>query len=230
MRTKKILIVLLLVAVLVSTVYVDAAYNSPAEEVISNASLLNLGSGNAWGYGAIKKADSDETLDYARVCVIDISKKDLAPTQRIKQLLENSYQQILATDDIESLISDNGLSIVQYLKSRYPANTEVQNLKKEDLIITDLFHVSLQSWNEEVLKDGRFVLEFHLNTDIEDGEAFALIHNYEGREWIVEQNVEYKDGVLIAKVNSLSCFSIVRIKKDLVSADIPVGPVQYNAK
>lgn len=222
MKLKRIIIALLVVLLCTGVVFAaETEYKSPSENIVTLVPY-EAPSGTLDVNAVIKNINNnDEVVDYVKVVVTDISQKDTAVSVKITNLLDTAYNQIVESEHIDDMIPQDETSVIEYMQKTFPKFDGIKDLTEDDIYISDVFDVSIVSSNGDLLNVPGYVVEFRLSSPIEEGEIFAVMHNYEADKWRIEEEVELKGDVLTVKVDKLSCFAIVR-NKDKTE---PLGPI-----
>lgn len=222
MKLKRIIIALLVVLLCTGVVFAaETEYKSPSENIVTLVPY-EAPSGTLDVNAVIKNINNnDEVVDYVKVVVTDISQKDTAVSVKITNLLDTAYNQIVESEHIDDMIPQDETSVIEYMQQTFPKFDGIKDLTEDDIYISDVFDVSIVSSNGDLLNVPGYVVEFRLSSPIEEGEIFAVMHNYEADKWRIEEDVELKGDVLTVKVDKLSCFAIVRNK----GKTEPLGPI-----
>lgn len=117
-------------------------------------------------------------------------------SSEIGMALQSAYEQLSAADSLEEIIPDIG----KVLETLSP------DLSVEDLVVRDLFDISVDDEVKALLEDGHsiaFTFALGVNTD----DAVLCLHNFQDDQWEViapERTVNNGDGTVSVTFDSLS--------------------------
>lgn len=189
------------------------------------AALLVDAEGNAIGVSA----DGEGTV----LSVVSVADANQASANEVTEKLTGAQEQIKNVNTLADLSAGLGDALADKIASSSdPATSE---LEVADLVVSQLFDVSLLNGdNVETLPEGASLV-FTLQTNLTSGDFFVLLHNVQGSDWEVVENAVLADnGALTVTVDSLSPFALVVDKPANMDVD-PDGPdspqtgVEFNA-
>jgi len=126
----------------------------------------------------------------------------------IAAMLARAWAQIYAAKDLSELTPE----IIPALEEVKAESNDpfVKALTVEDLVVCDLFDVSLiKNKTEFVHSEPGQTLTFSVKTNLKPGDIFFILHNYEDTSWEVVNRWDLSDdGVLLIAVDSLSPMAI----------------------
>ena len=144
-----------------------------------------------------------------QLVITPVSQKETAVTEEIKLMLSTAENDIQQAESVVNLTEEVSSALTSLKEAN--DNPVIQELTVDDLVVCDLFDVSLVRNGSEVveLEEGQSSV-FHLQTNLVDGDIFFILHNYEGNQWEVVENVELLDnGVLKVTLTSHSPLAII---------------------
>lgn len=167
------------------------------------------------------------------IAIVSIADSTDHAVAAISDKLKSAQSQIQNATTLADLSENLGTALTAMISaSTVPTAAE---LTVEDLAVSQLFDVSLVENNAVVDLGESKKLTYTIKTDLTSDDFFVLLHNVNGDEWeIVENVVLGEDGTLTVTVNSLSPFALVIEKPADISVD-PAGPsspttgVEFNA-
>lgn len=205
--------VLLLIGVLTTNVF--AAQYLPSVETQDAPTvdkvMITDQDGNEVSSGSIELA------------VTPVSKADEAPTQDISDALTSAMDDIQKADSLAALPSESGTirDDLQAALDSFDTDFTV-----EDLVVRDLFDVSIIDENAELLKDTGTTVTLTFQVDVQSDEVLIVLHNYETGKWEVIDSSLVKingDGTVSVTMDSLSPIAFVTaVEQD--EPDNPVNP------
>lgn len=171
----------------------------------------------------IKGADGKEikgvTMD--KLLITPVAKADEAPAD-VAQQLNAAYDQIKAAATLDKLVPD-----IAGVLEKLPGKPAV-----DDLVVRDLFDVTLGDEEKALLKDGNYV-DIRFKVGIAKDDVLLCLHNVSGTEWEVidpSKVVNNGDGTVTVSFNSLSpiAFAVQTSEGGSTTqpSDKPVGPAE----
>lgn len=152
--------------------------------------------------------------------VISAAEKSQAPLPVITENLTKAQNQIQGAADLGKLTAGIDRDIEKVIDDFYGDSKDKIDIT--DLVVSDLFDASLvrDKAQLEQVKNGQKV-RFMLKPSFTKNDFFVLLHNTDGTNWEVVNDVEWTDeGYLIITVDKLSVFAFAVEK----TADLPVDP------
>lgn len=162
-------------------------------------------------------------IDASQLIVTPISALAQAAEQ-ISEMLSNAFEQIQQAETIADLVPDVDLAgILQQMGST--ANVE-------DLVVRDLFDVSLDGDAAEYLAQEGNTITIRFSLNLAPTATLLVLHNYEGSNWEVISNdrvVRNADGSVDVTFDSLSPIAFVVDKTETdtsvsTDANAPTSP------
>ncbi len=152
--------------------------------------------------------------------VISAAEKSQAVLPEIKQNVTNAENQINKATDLGKL--DAGLDKdIEKVIDEFYGNSQ-DKIGVADLVVSDLFDASLvrDKAKLEQVDEGQKI-RFMIKPSFTKSDFFVLLHNTDGTNWEVVNDVEWTDeGYLIVTVDKLSVFAIAVERTE----DLPVDP------
>lgn len=143
-------------------------------------------------------------LSYEELILTPYEEKASAPYQEISDVLDKTYQQIQENNSDPVAICPEIKDVI----GRY------ETLTLDNLVIADLFDVSL--YNDEVglLLEQGYKVKFKVYVDFDESEEYIIIENDGEGNWSVLQDIEYvvdeNGNYLLFSLSSLGCLAIIR--------------------
>lgn len=220
---KKVLISIMtvaLVAALTAPVYATftpSAETKAAPEVIDQADGIAAIITDAATGAQVKDVINRELV------ITPVAKKQDAPTAGITQNLDRAETQIKRAEELTDLTPDLREALDE-AKQDALASSAIQNVRIDDLAVSDLFDVTyLVNGKETPIGEGNKIT-FTIKTNLTKDETFFVMHNYKDNEWEMVEDVKLADnGNLTITVDSLSPFAIIVDKTAYLTPD-PAGP------
>ncbi len=189
---------------------------------------VTVPTGNEGSETTVPAADEGAGANEVVLEVTAVSKADDAPTSEIADQLIAAAETIKNADSVTDLVPEiaGALEVIK-AASTDPAQKEVTIA---DLVVHDLFDVSLLKNGEVIEVPEGGSIRFSLKTTLKPGDIFFVIHNYEGDKWeLINDVVLADDGTLTVTVNSLSPFAIISVGAPAApavesGATVPVSP------
>jgi len=126
----------------------------------------------------------------------------------IQKMLDRAWAQIYAANTLADLTPE----IIPALEAVKAESSDpmVKALTVEDLVVCDLFDVSLiKNKTEFVHSDPSRPITFSVKTNLRPGDVFFIMHNYEGNNWEMVYRYDLSgDGVLLIALDSISPMAI----------------------
>ena len=181
----------------------------PAPEVVQ----VQSSSGEA-ASAVITDANGNEVYSASenseiQLVITPVSQKDAAVTEEISLMLSTAESSIEQSESVANLTVEVSSALTNLKETN--SSPSIQELTVDDLVVCDLFDVSLvRNGNEVVdLEEGQSSV-FYLQTNLQKGDVFFILHNYEGAQWEVIEDVELLDnGVLKVALTSHSPLAII---------------------
>ncbi len=152
--------------------------------------------------------------------IVSAAEKSQAILPEISENIINAEKQIKNAANLGELADGLDKDIKKVIDEFYGDSEDKIDIT--DLVVSDLFDASLvrNKSRLEQVDDGQDV-RFMIKPNFTKNDFFVLLHNTEGTNWEVVNDVEWTDeGYLIITVDSLSAFAIAVEK----TADLPVDP------
>jgi len=152
--------------------------------------------------------------------LVSAAEKSQAVLPEITENVNNAEQQIKQATDLGALTEGLDKDIENVIDAFYGDSKDKIGIS--DLVVSDLFDASLgrNKAKLEQVGDGQKV-RFMIKPSFTKNDFFVLLHNTDGTNWEVVNDVEWTDeGYLIVTVDKLSVFAIAVEK----TADLPVDP------
>jgi len=209
---KKLLALILTCTVLLS-------FTLPAYAVEYTETVETFGTTESPGKKIIIQGDETLMLVTTPIECIDGALHD-----QIEAMLASAWAQIYAADTLADLTPD----IVPALEKVKAQSNDpfVKALTVEDLVVCDLFDVSLiKNKTEFIHSEPGQTLTFSVETNLRPGDIFFIMHNYEGTSWEMVNRYDLADnGVLLIALDSLSPMAIAVPHYYNMEARGPVSP------
>lgn len=158
----------------------------------------------------IDENGEEQPLDeLVELVITPISQIDNAMLVEIQSSLNRADRQVRMVSNVGNLTPQMEVAL-QKLKDSTD-DPLIKGLKIEDLVVCDLFDVSLVRNRSEVeyLAEGQMIC-FSLQTSLRPGDVFFLLYNPQGTEWeVVESCALDEDGILFVMLSGLGPLAIV---------------------
>ena len=220
---KKVLISVMTVALIVAlTAPVYAAF-TPSAESKYDTEVVEQDDGIAAVIVDSTTGVQVKDVGTQELIVTPGAKKRSAPVSSITNHLNRAETQIKRTEDLTDLTPELHTSL-DAVKQAAEATADIQNVRVDDLAVSDLFDVTyLVNGRETPIGEGNKIT-FTVKTKLKQGEVFFVMHNYKDNDWEMVDDVKLADnGDLTITVDSLSPFAIIVDKTAYLTPD-PVGP------
>ncbi|MDO4811167.1 MAG: hypothetical protein Q3985_04405 [Eubacteriales bacterium] len=157
--------------------------------------------------------------------VVSSADKEQAVLPEIAQNLTSAEEQIKNASDLGQLSVGLDKDIQKAIDTFY--GNSAGKISITDLIVSDLFDASLVEGKDHLAQlDSNQRIRFMFKPNFAKNDFFVLLHNTEGTNWEVVNDVEWTDeGYLVVTVDSLPAFAIAMEK----TADLPIDKDGPNA-
>ena len=149
-----------------------------------------------------------EEVSRAELVITPASEKHSAPVQNITDNLVRAEVQITDADHLGQLTYEVEAALLQAKKeNKIP---HINDVKVEDLVVRDLFDVSIVRDNQIVAIPNGHTITFCIQTDLSDDVLHFVLRNTVNNEWEVLEEVQaMHNGIITITVDSLGPFAIL---------------------
>ncbi len=149
-----------------------------------------------------------DTADYS-VVITPSSRASAAPNAEIAEQLQEAKEQVGDADSVASLTS--GMHVALSIAKAASSDAADQDVEMEDLVVYDLFDVTLMK-DGDIVEDLDGSVTFSIQTTLTPDDMFFVLHNFEGDDWEVVENVSLdENGVLTITLTGFSPIAIVTV-------------------
>ena len=186
----------------------------PAPEVVEKDQIV-----------AVVKDSTGATVDELtalELVITPASEKHQAVAEKITDNLVRAELQIAGVEHLGHLTVEMEQALQQAkLEKKVP---HIDEVSVEDLVIRDLFEVSIVRDGQVVPVPDGHTITFSIQTDLTDDELHFVLHNPVNHDWeVLEEAEAAHDGIITIVVDSLSPFAIVVDQAADLDVD-PAGP------
>lgn len=208
---KKILIITISILLLFTSFSFAEEFNndSPSKWVIEPLPI-EKGEEDTKG-NAIIYDEEGTPLSIATICVTPYEDKKNAPLKEIEEDLDRAYFRLNHALSASELVESLGVEL-KNAKNERPDDFEIQSALGWDMVISDIFDISILGDEKELLQDGNKIV-FKIKAPLKEDELWFLIHNYEGDKWEYVKDASIEGSVVTCTLESLSCLAFVRIRE-----------------
>lgn len=223
---KKIL-ALLLTAAFVASASVAAFADNFAPSVTNKgapALVTTTTSDGKQVAATVKSADGTVSalLDPTQITITPVAQKNQS-SATVQATLTQAYEQLQKVDSIEQLVPEVKEVLQQV------ADNLGRSVTSDDMVVRDLFDVSIPTEAMDVLKAGGSI-DLTFNAGVAQKDAVLVLHNFSGDQWEVidSKNVKVNaDGTLTVTLGGLSPIAIV-VEKSAVKYNPSTGAGAVN--
>jgi len=163
-------------------------------------------------------------FDYLDLYLTSIEEISVDTIEEIKDDLYKALSQTQAMEDASELSPE----IITALSKKIAASSDplIRSLSVTDLVVTDLFDISLVLNGVRVIRmpDGSKI-RYSVQTDYRPGDLFFILNNCEGDKWnLLREGIDYtidENGVVTFVLESLCPFVFLGFNKELLK---PIEP------
>ena len=148
---------------------------------------------------------AEDTGEYT-VVITSASNPSAAPSEEIAEQLADAKEQVQDADTVAELTS--GMNVALQMAKAASADAADKEVNMDDLVVRDLFDVTIMKGGEIVEDIG--ATTFTVKTNLKEDEMYFVLHNYADDEWeVVEDTSLAANGDLTITLTSRSPIAIV---------------------